>query len=159
MFPRVSVFLSCITFSSTGTVIVNSALYNNDTLLLLLQCYFVTHSTVNSFSPTGMQQTNCIALHSRWNSVHSSMFMTPLLGTLPCHVGSSRYVLNRVNTISNIERPQQRRSLVSRSPSPAMSACCNQKALGMGQLADRVKGMQNDVHWLTHTKLVGVSYI
>ena len=40
---------------------------------------------------------------------------------------SPRYDLIRVRTISNMERPQQRRSLVSRSPSALMSDCCNSR--------------------------------
>ena len=82
-----------------------------------------THSTVYSCSPTGMQKTNWMALQRRWNSEHLSTFITPLDGGAPCHTGSSRKVLMRVSRISNMERPQHRRSLVNRSPSAAMSAC------------------------------------
>ena len=86
-----------------------------------------TYSTVNSFSPTGIQNTNCIALQRRWNSVHSSMFMRPLAGGDPCHTGSSRKDLTFVRMTSNIDRPQHSLSLVSRSPSWAMSICWNEQ--------------------------------
>ena len=73
---------------------------------------------------SGMQNANCMALHSLWNSVHLSTFMTPLVGGSPCHSESfSRMALMRDRTISNMDSPQQRRSRVSRSPSAAMSAC------------------------------------
>lgn len=79
-----------------------------------------------SFSLTGIQNTNWIALHRRWNSEHSSIFMTPLPGGWPCQIGSSTNVLIRLSTISNMDRPQHSLSLVSRSPSAAMSACYGQ---------------------------------
>lgn len=82
-----------------------------------------TYSMEYSFSLTGIQYTNWIALHRRWNSEHSSIFMTPLLGGWPCQIGSSTKVLILVSTISNMDRPQHSLSLVSRSPSAAMSAC------------------------------------
>lgn len=83
----------------------------------------VTHSTVNSCAPTGMQYTNCMALHSLWNSTHSSTCITPLLGNGPRHIGSSRKVRMRDRMTSNMERPQHSLSLVSRSPSRAMAIC------------------------------------
>ena len=90
---------------------------------------YPTHSIVYSCSPTGMQKTNWMALHRRWNSEHLSTFMTPLDGGWPCQMGSSRKVLMRVSRISNMDRPQHSRSLVSRSPSAAMSACCGDNSV------------------------------
>ena len=82
-----------------------------------------TYSAVNSCVPTGMQYTNCMALQRRWNSMHSSTCMTPLVGGGPRHTGSCRKLRMRVRITSNMDSPQHRRSLVSRSPSRAMAIC------------------------------------
>lgn len=82
-----------------------------------------THSTVNSCAPTGMQYTNCMALQRRWNSTHSSTCITPLLGSGPRQMGSSKKARTRVRMTSNMDRPQHSLSLVSRSPSRAMAIC------------------------------------
>lgn len=82
-----------------------------------------THSTVNSWAPTGMQYTNCMALHRRWNSTHSSTCITPLLGSGPRQMVSSKKARTRVRMTSNMDRPQQSLSLVRRSPSRAMAIC------------------------------------
>lgn len=56
--------------------------------------------------------------------MHSSTCMTPLVGGGPRHTPSCRKLRMRVRMTSNMERPQQRRSLVRRSPSRAMAICC-----------------------------------
>ena len=48
---------------------------------------------------------------------------SPLTGTGPVQIGSSKKVRIRLSTISKTERPQQRRSLVKRSPSRAIRVC------------------------------------
>lgn len=83
-----------------------------------------THSTVNSWAPTGMQYTNCMALQRRWNSTHSSTCITPLLGSGPRQMVSSRKPRTRVRMTSNMDKPQHSLSLVKRSPSRAMAICC-----------------------------------
>lgn len=55
--------------------------------------------------------------------MHSSTCITPLVGGGPRHTPSFRKLRIRVRMTSNMERPQQRRSLVSRSPSRAMAIC------------------------------------
>lgn len=89
-----------------------------------------THSTVNSWAPTGMQYTNCMALHRRWNSTHSSTCITPLLGNGPRQMGSSRKPRTRVRMTSNMDKPQHSLSLVSRSPSRAMAICWKESEAG-----------------------------
>lgn len=81
------------------------------------------HSTVNSWAPTGMQYTNCMALQRRWNSTHSSTCITPLLGNGPRQMGSSKKPRTRARMTSNMDKPQHSLSLVSRSPSRAMAIC------------------------------------
>lgn len=88
-----------------------------------LRCLQLTHSTVNSWAPTGMQYTNCMALQRRWNSTHSSTCITPLLGSGPRQMGSSKKPRTRVRMTSNMDKPQHSLSLVSRSPSRAMAIC------------------------------------
>lgn len=55
--------------------------------------------------------------------MHSSTCITPLVGGGPRHTPSCRKLRMRVRMTSNMERPQHRRSLVSRSPSRAMAIC------------------------------------
>lgn len=86
-----------------------------------------THSTVNSWAPTGMQYTNCMALQRRWNSTHSSTCITPLLGSGPRQIGSSKKPRTRVRMTSNMDSPQHSLSLVRRSPSRAMAICCESR--------------------------------
>lgn len=92
-------------------------------ILCAERAWSCTHSTVNSWVPTGMQYTNCMALHKRWNSTHSSTCITPLLGSGPRQMGSSKKPRTRVRMTSNMDRPQHSLSLVRRSPSRAMAIC------------------------------------
>lgn len=82
-----------------------------------------TYSTVNSCSPTGMQYTNWRADHSRWNSVHSSTFITLFAGGGPTQIGSFKNSRTRFRITSNIDNPQHRRSFVNKSPSAARLRC------------------------------------
>lgn len=66
--------------------------------------------------------------------MHSSTCITPLVGGGPRHTPSFRKLRMRVRMTSNMERPQQRRSLVSRSPSRAMAICWKEEATFSHQL-------------------------
>lgn len=103
-----------VIFSQTVQVM---STFNNKTSCTRDKLPRETYSTLNSFSLTGRQKTNCMADQMRWNSVMSSILITPLSGcSAPYQTGESRNDFIFVRTISNMERPQHKRSLVRRSP-------------------------------------------
>ena len=87
----------------------------------------ITYSIVYSFSPTGIQNTNCMALQSLWNSVHSSTLNNPLAGGVPYQTGSAKNSLIFFRIISYMVKPQHNFSLVNTALSVTPCLCCKDK--------------------------------